>query len=294
MTSFLISAGLVLLLLGAVALVKACGGSRVVRVDTPLPKDFPAQGFSHAVFESLLQEYVDDEGRVAYQLWHDNAGDMARLDSYLAALARYSPLNAQERFPAQSARLAYWLNAYNASVIKGVLLHWPLHSVNDVKARLQLKQGQGFFHELGFVLGQKTYSLLQIENEQIRKPFQDARIHFVLNCASGSCPTLQPELPKGPELETYLADAAGRFVSDPSNVRVDPEARKVYLSAIFDWYADDFLNDLRRRGKPAPDLIAYVRDVAPPALQAQLEGAQEYEVVFLDYDWSVNGLGDGP
>ena len=292
MTSFLIAAGLALLLVGAVALIKACGGSRVVRIDAPLPESFPAQGFSHAVFESLLQEYVDDQGRVGYQRWHDDAEDQARLDSYLAALARYSPVNAPERFPAESTRLAYWLNAYNASVIKGVLLNWPLASVNDVKARLQLKQGQGFFHELGFVLGQKTYSLLQIENEQIRRPFQDARIHFALNCASGSCPTLRPELPKGPELETYLAAAATRFVGDPSNVRVDPEARKVYLSAIFDWYADDFLNDLRRRGKPAPNLIAYVRDVAPPALQAQLAGAQEYEVVFLDYDWSVNSLGD--
>ena len=171
-------------------------------------------------------------------------------------------------------------------------MNWPLDSVNDVKAGLQLKQGQGFFHELGFVLGGKTYSLLQIENERIRKTFQDARIHFVLNCASGSCPTLRPELPKGPELETYLADAATRFVSDASNVRVDAEARKVYLSAIFDWYADDFLNDLRRRGKPAPGLIAYVRDVAPPALQAQLAGARDYEIVFEDYDWSINSLAD--
>ena len=39
-------------------------------------------------------------------------------------------------------------------------------------------------------------SLYALENDLIRQRFSDPRIHFVLNCASGGCPVLRPELMK--------------------------------------------------------------------------------------------------
>ncbi|MFQ5843536.1 MAG: DUF547 domain-containing protein, partial [Planctomycetota bacterium] len=173
-----------------------------------------------------------------------------------------------------------------------VLLHGPLRSVTDVHAPIELKTGQGFFHRLGFVIGGRTYSLLQIENERIRDAFSDPRVHFVLNCASGSCPALQPELPRGAGLEAYLDAAAKRFVADPQNVAVDHASRRIRLSTLFEWYRDDFLNDLRRRGRPAGGgLVAYLIDDAPDELRRELERARDYEVEFLDYDWSINSAG---
>ena len=280
-----------LLLRGAtlvtVALLICCAGSKVVRVDTAPPRSFPKKGFDHQVFESLLERFVDKRGNVAYQRWHGDEAAARELDSYLAAVALYSPDNAPERFPTQNSRLSYWINVYNACVIKGVLLNWPLQSVMDVKAPLQLKRGQGFFHTLGFVVGGKTYSLLQIENDKIIDAYAEPRIHFVLNCASGSCPVLQPELPEGPELERYLADATRRFMSEERNVFVDHASRRIVLSNIFELYEDEFVNDARRRGL-AGGIASYVRSVASESVAAELDRAEGYAVENRVFDWSVN------
>ena len=156
---------------------------------------------------------------------------------------------------------------------------------------IEIKQGYGFFYKLEYVCGGKAYSLYEIEHEKVIGPAQDPRVHFVLNCGSEGCPAVRPELPSGVALEPYLAQAARDFVADPRNVRVDHEARRVTLSQIFEWYRDDFLMELRRRGQPAErGLLGYLRLVAAQDMQADLARAQDYELTFRQYDWSVNGL----
>jgi hypothetical protein len=127
-----------------------------------------------------------------------------------------------------------------------------------------------------------------VENENIRKAFHDPRIHFILYCASGSCPVLRPELPTGEELEVMLQEATVAFVIDPENVRIDHENKKIVLSAIFDMYRSDFLRELTKRGVPSDgEVIDYVARVAPESLQAELNAVADYEVSFADYDWAI-------
>ncbi len=267
----------------------------VLRVDAPLPADFPEDGFSHRVFERLLLRFVDARGHVDYAAWHADAPARDALDSYLAAVAAYSPENAPERFPQDGARLVYWVHAYNAFVLRAVLDRWPLASVTDVKAPVEVVKGLGFFYTLQFVAGGRTYSLYELETSKAVEGTGDARVHFVLNCASGGCPVLRPELPEGPELDAFLATAAREFVADPANVAVDHAARTLTLSPLFDWYEDDFLDDLRRRGIPASrGIVDYLLHVAPEARHADLERATEYAVVHADYDWSLNAVEDRP
>ncbi len=260
-----------------------------VVIDAAPPQDFPQRGFSHAAFESLLGRYVRDDGRVAYGDWHGSADDRRRLASYLAAVARYSPQSHPERFATTADALAYWMNAYNAAVIHSVLENWPLDSVTDVRAPFELVRGLGFFWRQRYLFGGEALSLYAVENDRIRKRHRDARIHFVLNCGSESCPVMRPELPDGDALEPYLRRAAQDFVSDPRNVQVDHARRELRLSAIFKWYRDDFLRDLKFRGLPAAGgLLDYIRSVAPESMQEELAAADGYEVRFAEYDWSVN------
>jgi hypothetical protein len=102
---------------------------RRIGVDAPLPDNFPEAGFSHQVFQDLLQEYVSPDGRVDYARWHASAESRGALDSYLAAVSRFGPESTPERFSSRNSKLAYWMYAYNAWVIKAVLLNWPLSSV---------------------------------------------------------------------------------------------------------------------------------------------------------------------
>lgn len=262
---------------------------RKVIVDVPVAANFPEHGFSHDSFEILLRQYVTPEGRVDYDRWHASEESVDQLDAYLAAVSRYSPENAAHRFPDRNDELAYWMYGYNAYVIKAVLDHWPLSSVTDVKAPIEAIKGLGFFYRLRFSFGGEYLSLLAVENKKIRSRYRDARIHFVLNCASESCPVARPELPTGEELEQMMELAAGEFVNDPDNVSVDHDTRTVFLSSIFKWYKKDFVNDLRAKGRPADrGLIDYVATIATGTLKEDLDGADGYAVEFRDYDWRLN------
>lgn len=258
-------------------------------IDAHPPAGFPDDRFSHDIFERLLSRFVDDGGAVNYAAWNASAEARADLDSYLGAVARFSPDNAPQRFRSDDEAFVYWIQAYNAYVIRAVLEHWPLDSVTDVKAPVEAVRGLGFFYRLRFKFGGRYYSLFAVENDVIRKRHRDARLHFVLNCASDSCPVLRPALPAGPELEETLARAAREFVADESNVAVDHSARTVTLSRIFKWFRKDFINDLRWRGLPAErGLIDYVASVAPDELRQELAKATGYEVRFFEYDWGLN------
>lgn len=278
---------LVALLVGGLALLNR---PHFVRIDADIATDFPSDSFSHLGFEELLGNYVDKDGNVAYEDWRSTDESVAQLESYLAAVSAYSPDNTPERFATRNDELAYWIYAYNAYVIKSVLDNWPIKSVTDVKAPLEVVKGMGFFYQLRFAFGDEKYSLLTVENSKIRKRFQDARIHFVLNCASESCPVLRPSLPTGEALQDLLASATTEFVSDPRNVAVDHANKKIVLSTIFKWFKKDFLNDLARRGRPSDrGVIDYVASVAPESLRTELDSTKGYELVFSDYDWSLNG-----
>ena len=262
---------------------------QLVLIHASPPANFPTDGFSHRDFETLLNTYVDDNGHVDYERWHSSADDVAKLRSYLAAVSLFSPDNAPERFATRSEQLAYWMYGYNAYVVNSVLENWPIESVTDLKAPIEAIKGLGFFYRFRYRFGGEDYSLLGVENDKIRKRYRDARIHFVLNCASESCPIMRPELPTGEDLDILLASSAAEFVSDRRNVSFDHEHRTVTLSSIFKWYEKDFLNDLRMHGLPSErGLIDYVASVAPESMTDDLAKIDDYDIEFQDYDWALN------
>lgn len=262
---------------------------RLIRTGETPDSAFPASGFSHDGFEALLRRFVNHSGEVDYAAWHADPGARQALDRYLAAIALYSPDNAPERFADENDRLAYWVYAYNAFVIRGVLEHWPLDSVTDLRAPIEVVRGLGFFYNLHFVAGGERMSLYTLEHRKVLKPFRDPRAHFVLNCASGSCPLIPTELATGEAFGRTLDEAALAFVTDPANVRVDHSRRRIELNRIFSMYTRDFVDDLRRRGLPSQrGVVDYIASIAPADLRDELAQAAGYEVVFHDYDWTIN------
>lgn len=260
-----------------------------VSIHASLPDDFPASGFSHQTFERLLGRFVDTSGHIDYDSWHQSPEAFAELDTYLAAVSAYSPENSPHRFPTREDELAYWMYGYNAYVISSVLTHWPIDSVTDVKAPLEVVSGLGFFYRLRYNFGGQAYSLYAVENKKIREQYRDARIHFVLNCASESCPIIRPELPTGDDLEAMLARATDDFINSPANVGIDHNNEIVHLSAIFDWYENDFINELRSKGRTTENgVLDYVAMVAGGKLREDIARTEHYSVQFHEFDWRVN------
>ena len=264
----------------------------LVLIHASPPANFPIDRFSHKEFETLLNTYVDDEGRINYEHWQSSPDSVAKLQSYLAAVSLYSPENAPQRFATRSDELAYWIYGYNAYVVNSVLDNWPINSVTDLKAPIEAIKGLGFFYRFRYRFGGENYSLRHVENDKIRKRYRDARIHFVLNCASESCPIMRPELATGEELDNLLTSSAAEFVSDERNVSFDHAHQTVFLSTIFKWYEEDFLNDLRMRGLSSErGLIDYVASIAPDSMQDDLAAIDDYDIEFQDYDWTLNKSG---
>ena len=242
--------------------------------------------FSHEAFDAVLQRHVDTDGRVDYPAL---LADREPLDRYYASLGASSPDSHPELFADDAARLAYWINAYNASVLVAVLTHYPIDSVRDIRPPFPvffLPKLAGFFLLQRITLGGNRTSFYALENSVVRKRFAEPRIHFALNCASVSCPRLPRSAFTGPGLEAELEREARRFVAERRNVDIDLENRRIALSSIFDWYNEDFLKIPRAGEKPT--LLNYLEPLLAPEKATALRACADCKVVFAPYDWSLN------
>ncbi len=230
----------------------------------------------HGLLTALLSAHVRD-GLVDYAALKSDA----RLGRYLAQLAATDPA----KLPDESHRLAFWLNAYNAYTLQLIVERQPRKSINEV--------GTGGL-VLGSVLkttawdirfarvGGRDYTLNEIEHEIIRARFKDARAHFALNCASGSCPILRPEAYEAGKLDQQLDDQGRLFLQDASKNRFDLAARTAHLSSIFKWYGQDF-------GEGDQAALLAAAQYAAPEVRAAIEAdPAAWKVRYLAYDWSLN------
>jgi thiol-disulfide isomerase/thioredoxin len=129
----------------------------------------------------------------------------------------------------------------------------------------------------------------------IRDRFGDARIHFAINCASASCPTIGMDSFTPGDLEPRLELATVAFVNQPANVAVDHGRRTVTLSKIFEWYREDFQKHARSRRLGNGRVLDFVAHYGRGPLQRDLETAIRggYRVGYFEYDWSVNSTTAG-
>jgi peroxiredoxin len=244
-------------------------------------------------YHELLQRYVDDDGRVDYARWKESSEDVAALERYVSFLLGSPPNERPELYPHAMAKLSYWLNLYNALVLREVIHRWPLASVQDVPPLSGSFRGagRGFFHDLVFDVGAERMSLLDIETKVIRTRFQDARVHLALSCGSRSCALLPKRPFDAAVLDVQLDRSARGFVNDPRNVKVHEDDRSVELSPVLGWYRADFEDFVASRTThPAPSLIDFLLMYAEEDLAKQLKHAADgrFRVRYAKYDWSVN------
>ncbi len=244
-------------------LALAFGGCSTVP-DRFMPTDpIPVAQFSHQPFNAALRAHVRN-GQVDYP---GLAAD-ARFSAYVRDLDRINP----DELGTREQRLAFWINAYNALAIQGILLgDSPFTTTGKY----------GYFVRRTYRVGGGELNLWGLEH-RLLIPLGEPRVHFAINCASWSCPTLQNRAYTAEELDERLEEAARQFVSDPGRNRFDRERKVARLSMIFKWYDDEFE---RAAGSVQRYVARYVDDAA---LAHQLEQGG-YTVEYLPYDWSLNG-----
>lgn len=208
-------------------------------------------------YASLLKTYVKD-GRVDYK---GLSKDTSKLDQYLDAVAKANLPT--DRHP----RMAFYIDAYNALVIKSVITHGRPRSVLDVK---------GFFNEEVHTVAGKKVSLDALEKKHLNPYAKDPRTHFVLVCAAVGCPVIEDRPFTGGQLDARLHAATRRYLTSPTGAKIEDGA--VALSKIFDWYKADFGG--------SEGVVTFVKRQLPPELAKRLGDAPK--VSFIDYNWTLN------
>lgn len=209
----------------------------------------------HSKFDRLLKIYVSEAGNVDYSGLKNN---QKLLDEYLSDLK----INFIAENWSRKAKMAYWINAYNAFTIKLILDNYPVKSIMNI-------HGGKAWDVRWIELGTNKYTLNQIENEILRPVYKDPRIHFAVNCAARSCPPLLNEAWTEENLEKNLEHQTIAFINNQSENIIS--LKEVEVSKIFDWYSEDF-----------GDLISYLNKYS------KNEISQEASVRYKEYSWDLN------
>ena len=222
---------------------------------------FSASGLSqeaaadHAGLDSLLRKYVSDAGKVNYK---GLKSDKEALYAYCKALSDNPP---QEGWTHEE-KMAYWINAYNAFTLKLIVDNYPAKSILNF-------DGGKTWDVKRIRIGEKKYSLNNIENDILRPQFKDARIHFAINCAAKSCPPLRNRAYAAATLDSTLEARTKAFINNPAFNTIT--ASKARVSRIFEWYAGDF-----------GDLKKFLNKYADVQLKSSAV------VTYTEYDWDLN------
>jgi uncharacterized protein DUF547 len=226
----------------------------------------------HEAWSRFLAVYLvpGDDGVNRFAYARAQAAGRAPLEAYIAALEAVSVSGLK-----RGEQRAYWINLYNAVTTRIVLEHYPVRSIRDIALRPGLFSVGPWDAKLVKVEGEGL-SLNDIEHGILRPIWHDPRLHYALNCAAISCPSLPPVAFTADNTERLLDAGARAYVNDPRGVRIADG--KLIVSSIYLWYRADF-------GADDAAVMDHLKRHAAPALAAQLarfRAPDDYA-----YDWRL-------
>jgi len=246
----------------------------------------------HASLSEILDLYVRD-GFVYYAALK---ADRSRLDRYLNVIDE-RPAGWASWTDAQQA--AFWVNAYNAVVLRTVIDHYPIRGRAANYPSASIRQIPGAFETRTHRLAGERLTLDQIELEKVAA-FDDPRLLLALGRGAVGSPRLRSEAYRPPQLEAQLQAAVGEFATTPRYVQLDRESQRLRVSPILSWrearfaaaHADD-------NGQLAPGRTplerAIVALIGPHLFPSEREFLAEnrFQLVYQEFDWRLNDLTGG-
>jgi hypothetical protein len=230
-----------------------------------------AATFDHSKFDRILKEYVDDKGLVDY----NGIAKDQRFSEYMESLKR-----ARMEALSFDGQLAFWINAYNAVTIDKVIQWKPKKSVRETFVP-GLWTSTKFFTTPDHIVAGRRLSQDDIENEILRKQFKDPRIHFAIICASLGCPPLPRVAYTEENVQTRLEEETRKYMNSERGMRIDRAENTLYLSKLFDWFAEDFI-------RKAGSVEAFIRPYLSQEALSFLD--RNPKISYLEYNWALNAL----
>ena len=246
----------------------------------------------HRPFDELLDSNVRD-GMVYYRALQSMR---SRLDRYVASLdvseAAYAGWTRERQ-------IAFWLNAYNAFVLKTVVDRYPIRGRSDGYPASSIRQIPGAFDKLRHRAAGRSVTLDEIEKE-ILPQFGDPRVYLALGRGAVGSGRLRSEAYSGAVLEKQLESVAADFLTHEQMIRIDRDENLISITPILSWREAEFVKayDPGASGPYAqrsPIERALIAFIEPRVLPLEKEFLQKntFRVVFHDVDWRLNDLTGG-
>ncbi len=246
-----------------------------------------AEASRRKALDTILDTYVRD-GFVYYRALK---ADHAKLDAFLAQAATAS---IDSEPPA--AQLAFWLNAYDALVLKTVIEHYPIAGRSADYPPRSIRQISGAFERTAHRAANRTVTLDQIE-QAILPGFHDPRVFFAIGRGAVDGGRLRSEAYAPERLDAQLAEVEAECASRPSCVAVDREQNTLGASAIFSWRRADFTAAYATK---SPETFAQRSDIEravlafvwPKLLTTEKEflAGNQWQMAYKKFDWTLNDL----
>ncbi len=253
----------------------------------PYAQESPSDESRRRNFDQILDLYVRG-GDVYYRALKL---ERAKLDGYVAGIATASVDKLS-----RDQRLAFWLNAYNALVLRTVIDHYPSPARSADYPAKSIRQIPGAFERLPHRVAGRTLTLDQIE-QTILPEFSDPRVYLALGRGAEGSGRLRSEAYAPQRLETQLSEAAAECVTRAGCVHLDRDGDRMEVSSIFSWrekefsaaYAERAPAEFASRSAIERAVIAFV---LPKLLTTEKEilAKNTFKVVYTPFDWTLNDL----
>lgn len=251
----------------------------------------PAVDPLHKPFDELLDVNVRD-GLVYYRALRSERG---RLDRYVAALDVARAV--YERWtPAQQA--AYWLNAYNAIVLRTVIDHYPIRGGSPDYPASSIRQIPGAFERRTHRLAGRPVTLDAIE--ALLAEFKDPRLYLALGRGAVGSGRLRSEAYTGARLDAQLAAVQAEFPSRREMFAIDELTGLVSVTPIISWHEAEFVaaydtgaaGPFAQRSSIERAILAFSM---PHLLRLERAFVEKnaFRLAFHRFDWRLNDLTGG-
>ena len=240
-----------------------------------------------SALDTLLDLYVRD----GYVYYRALKSDRAKLDGYVSTLA-----SANVAAMPREAQLAFWLNAYDALVLRTVIDRYPIQGRAAEYPHNSIRQIPGAFEGLKHSVAGRSLTLDDIE-KKVLPEFHDPRVYLALGRGAVGSGRLRSEAFEPARLEAQLTQVASECASRPVCLQIERPNNRVMATPIFSWREQEFSAAyagaagavFASRSPIERAILSFVELRLLPA-ERQYLAQNTFQVTYQPFDWSLNDL----